>query len=27
MKTPPIQYTDEQAHQAVEEFISAVLVR
>ena len=27
MKTPPIQYTDEQAHTAVEEFISAVLVR
>ena len=26
MKTPPIQYTDEQAHTAVEEFISAVLV-
>ena len=26
MKTPPIQYTDEQAHKAVEEFISAVLV-
>jgi myo-inositol-1-phosphate synthase len=27
MKTPPIQYTDEQAHTAVEEFISAVLVK
>ena len=27
MKTPPIQYTDEQAHAAVEEFISAVLVK
>jgi len=27
MKPPPIQYTDEQAHTAVEEFISAVLVR
>jgi len=27
MKTPPVQYTDEQAHTAVEEFISAVLVR
>jgi len=27
MKTPPIQYSDEQAHTAVEEFISAVLVR
>lgn len=27
MKTPPIQYTDEQAHTAVEEFISAVLVQ
>jgi myo-inositol-1-phosphate synthase len=26
MKTPPVQYTDEQAHNAVEEFISAVLV-
>ena len=26
MKTPPIQYTDEQAHAAVEEFISGVLV-
>jgi myo-inositol-1-phosphate synthase len=26
MKTPPIQYTDEQAHTAVEEFISSVLV-
>lgn len=26
MKTPPTQYTDEQAHTAVEEFISAVLV-
>ena len=26
MKTPPIQYTDEQAHDAVEEFISLVLV-
>jgi myo-inositol-1-phosphate synthase len=26
MKTPPIQYTDEQAHTAVEEFISGVLV-
>ncbi len=26
MKTPPIQYTDDQAHTAVEEFISAVLV-
>ncbi len=26
MKTPPIQYSDEQAHNAVEEFISAVLV-
>ena len=25
MKTPPIQYTDEQAHTAVEEFISATL--
>ena len=27
MKTPPIQYTDEQAHAAVEDFIEAVLVR
>lgn len=27
MKTPPVQYTDEQAHTAVEEFIEAVLVR
>jgi myo-inositol-1-phosphate synthase len=27
MKTPPIQYTDEQAHTAVEEFISATLAR
>jgi myo-inositol-1-phosphate synthase len=27
MKTPPVQYTDEQAHAAVEEFISAVLVK
>ena len=26
MKTPPVQYTDEQAHAAVEEFISGVLV-
>jgi myo-inositol-1-phosphate synthase len=26
MKTPPVQYTDEQAHAAVEDFISAVLV-
>jgi myo-inositol-1-phosphate synthase len=26
MKTPPVQYTDEQAHNAVEEFISSVLV-
>ena len=26
MKTPPVQYSDEQAHNAVEEFISAVLV-
>jgi myo-inositol-1-phosphate synthase len=26
MKTPPVQYTDEQAYNAVEEFISAVLV-
>ena len=26
MKTPPVQYTDEQAHTAVEEFISSVLV-
>jgi myo-inositol-1-phosphate synthase len=26
MKTPPVQYTDEEAHKAVEEFISAVLV-
>ena len=26
MKTPPVQYTDEQAHNAVEEFISGVLV-
>ena len=26
MKTPPTQYTDEQAHAAVEEFISGVLV-
>ena len=27
MKTPPIQYTDEQAHDKVEEFISGALVR
>jgi myo-inositol-1-phosphate synthase len=27
MKTPPVQYTDEQAHTAVEEFISSVLVK
>ena len=26
MKTPPVQYSDEQAHAAVEEFISGVLV-
>jgi len=27
MKTPPVQYTDEQAHQKTEDFISGKLER